>query len=70
VTQGPATEKTATTAVCSGVAHSKTTRSHIINYRGDGVPFVNNLKTHPVIDERSGAVTGAIGEWRLTAMAY
>ena len=35
--------------------------SHIINYRGDGVPFVNYLKTHPVIDDRSGEVKASIG---------
>ena len=61
VLQGPATEKTSATAVCTRVVGCKTARSHLINYRGDGVPFVNDLKTHPVIDERSGVVKGAVG---------
>lgn len=59
--QGPATEKVSTKTVCEDTLGFKASSSHLINYRGDGVPFVNNLKTHPVIDERTGVVKGAIG---------
>ncbi len=33
----------------------------MINYRGDGAPFINRLKLHPVLSERTGEMTACLG---------
>lgn len=61
VVQGPATEKSATREASRRLAQRKAGYVEVINYRGDGAPFINRLKLHPVLSERTGEITGGLG---------
>jgi hypothetical protein len=61
VVQGPATEKSATREASMRLGQRKAGYVEVINYRGDGAPFINRLKLHPVLSERTGEMTGCLG---------
>ena len=61
VVQGPATQTSAAREVGKRAGQRKASYVELINYRGDGQPFINRLKVHPVLNARTGQMTGCLG---------